>query len=72
MRPAPWLETSPGTPTCPGLTVTRETLDGLLGGPVPAAWDDVGYVLKATGRAPLTPDDQVCLGSLAGRFPRLG
>jgi len=59
-------------PSGPGLTVTRETLDGLLGGPVPAAWDDVGYVRKATGRAPLTPDDQVCLGSLAGRFPLLG
>jgi uncharacterized protein (TIGR03083 family) len=59
-------------PSGPGVAVTRETLDGILGQPVPAGWDDVDYVLKATGRAPLTPDDQVCLGALAGRFPLLG
>src|SRR5258705_497362 len=38
-------------PSGPGLAVARETLDGVLGKPVPVGWDDVGYVLKATGRA---------------------
>jgi hypothetical protein len=35
-----------------------ETLDGVLGQPVPASWDDVEYALKATGRAQLTADDR--------------
>jgi hypothetical protein len=59
-------------PSGPGLAVTRETLDGVLGQPVPADWDDVGYALKATGRAPLTADDRTRLGALADRFPLLG
>jgi hypothetical protein len=63
---------APAGPSGPGLAVTRATLDGILGQPVPAGWDDVDYVLKATGRAPLAPGDHVCLGALAGRFPLLG
>jgi hypothetical protein len=59
-------------PSGPGLAVTRETLDGVLGQPVPAGWDDVGYALKATGRARLTADDRTRLGALADRFPLLG
>lgn len=59
-------------PSGPGLAVTRETLDGVLGEPVPAGWDDVEYALKATGRAQLTADDRARLGALAGRFPLLG
>lgn len=59
-------------PSGPGLAVARETLDGALGEPVPAGWDDVDYVLKATGRVELTADDRADLGVLAARFPLLG
>lgn len=51
------------------LALVRRVLDGLLGGPVPAAWDDVSYALKGTGRLPLTDDDRSALGALAARFP---
>lgn len=59
-------------PSGPGLAVTRETLDGALGQPVPVGWDDVDYVLKATGRAEFTDGDRASLGVLATRFPLLG
>jgi uncharacterized protein (TIGR03083 family) len=59
-------------PSGPGLAITRATLDGLGGQPVPPGWDDAEYVLKATGRTPLTGDDRTRLGALAGRFPLLG
>jgi uncharacterized protein (TIGR03083 family) len=59
-------------PSGPGLAVTRETLDGILGQQVPVGWDDVSYVLKATGRAELTDGDLTGLGALAARFPLLG
>jgi len=59
-------------PSGPGLAVTRKTLDGLLGQPLPAAWDDETYALKATGRAGLTDDERLRLGALADRFPLLG
>jgi uncharacterized protein (TIGR03083 family) len=56
------------------LQVTARTLDGLFG---PEAWDVIGwdtttYVLKATGRLPLTEDDLDMLGPSATRFPLLG
>jgi uncharacterized protein (TIGR03083 family) len=59
-------------PSGPGLAVTRETLDGALGEPVPVGWDDVDYALKATGRVELTAGDRAGLGILAARFPLLG
>ncbi len=59
-------------PSAPGLAVTSKTLDGILGQRVPADWDDVTYVLKATGRADLTDSDRATLGALAPRFPLLG
>jgi len=65
-------ETSLAGPSGPGLAVTRETLDGVLGQPVPAGWDDVTYALKATGRAELTDNDRASLGELAARLPLLG
>jgi len=65
-------ETSLAGPSGPGLAVTRETLDGVLGQPVPAGWDDVTYALKATGRAELTDNDRASLGELATRLPLLG
>ena len=57
-----------------GLQVTARTLDGLFG---PEAWDVIGwdtttYVLKATGRLPLTEQDLEMLGSSATRLPLLG
>jgi uncharacterized protein (TIGR03083 family) len=59
-------------PSARGLAVARETFDGILGRPVPASWDDVGYALRAGGRVQLTADDRSCLGALADRFPLLG
>jgi uncharacterized protein (TIGR03083 family) len=57
-----------------GLQVAARTLDGLFG---PEAWDVIGwdtttYVLKATGRLPLTEDDLDMLGPSAARLPLLG
>jgi len=59
-------------PSAHGLAVTRATFDGILGRPVPATWDDVGYALRAGGRVQLTPDDRASLGALADWFPLLG
>jgi hypothetical protein len=54
------------------LRVTRETLDALLGEPVPGDWDDTTYALKGTGRLPPTDEEARTLGPLAERFPLLG
>lgn len=59
-------------PSRAGLDIVRETLDGILGQPVPLAWADVDYALKATGRTELTADEHTSLGVLADRFPLLG
>jgi uncharacterized protein (TIGR03083 family) len=59
-------------PSREGLAVARETLDGILGEPVPVGWADVDYALKATGRAELTAEDRARLGALTARFPLLG
>jgi uncharacterized protein (TIGR03083 family) len=59
-------------PAAEGLAVVRQTLDGILGQPVPAPWDDIAYALKATGRLMFTPDDHELVGQLAQRFPLLG
>jgi uncharacterized protein (TIGR03083 family) len=57
-----------------GLRVAARTLDGLFG---PEAWDVIGwdtttYVLKATGRLPLTEEDLEMLGPHATKLPLLG
>ena len=61
------------------LVIACRTLDGLLGATaadLPAdtwpGWDDATYLLKGTGRIPLTEDEQARLGGLAKRFPLLG
>lgn len=59
-------------PSAEGLAAVRKTLDGILGRPVPAPWDDATYALKGTGRSELTLRDQSDLGALAARFPLLG
>lgn len=65
------LPDAPG-PSAEGLAEVRRTLDGLLGRPVPVAWDDARYARAATGRAPLTDADRDLLGPDAARFPLFG
>jgi hypothetical protein len=50
----------------------RRVLDGLLGAPAPAGWDDIRYALVGTGREPLTADERQELGEKAERFPLFG
>lgn len=52
-----------------GLAEVRRVLDGLLGEPVPIAWDDATFARKGTGRTPLTSEEGDRLGQLADRFP---
>ena len=51
------------------LALVRRVLDGLLGAPLPASWDDVTAALKGTGREPLTEADRRFLGPATARFP---
>ncbi|MEU8259708.1 maleylpyruvate isomerase N-terminal domain-containing protein [Micromonospora sp. NPDC048999] len=60
-------------PGAVALGVAVATLDGLLSDAVrPTCWDNQEYLLKATGRVPLTDHDRRELGEAAGRFPLLG
>jgi Mycothiol maleylpyruvate isomerase N-terminal domain len=61
----------PGSPAPDpaSLRLVRRVLDGLLGAPVPASWDDVTAALKGTGRESLTEADRQALGPSAGKFP---
>ncbi|MFE9956354.1 maleylpyruvate isomerase N-terminal domain-containing protein [Micromonospora sp. NPDC005299] len=54
--------------------VAVATVDGLLSDEAvrPTGWDDRDYLLKATGRVPLTDRDRLELGEAAGWFPLLG
>ncbi|MEU0152315.1 maleylpyruvate isomerase N-terminal domain-containing protein [Micromonospora fulviviridis] len=54
--------------------VAVATVDGLLSDDAvrPTGWDDRDYLLKATGRVPLTDHDRLELGEAAGWFPLLG
>ncbi|MFV0132188.1 maleylpyruvate isomerase N-terminal domain-containing protein [Streptomyces sp. HMX87] len=65
------LPAAPG-PAPAGLAVVRDTLDGLLGRPVPLDWSDEHYARAATGRAPLTGAERRALGADADRFPLFG
>lgn len=61
----------------PGPAATRvavATVDALLGGAVtrPDGWNDHDYLLKATGRLPLTEPERRAAGEFAARFPVLG
>jgi hypothetical protein len=62
------LPSSP-PPDPASLALVRRVLEGLLGSPLPAGWDDAGAALKGTGRVPLTDEDRALLGPLAGRVP---
>jgi hypothetical protein len=59
-------------PSAGPLRVVRETLDGLLGEPLPLPWDDMTYARTGTGRAALSEQDRTALGPLAERFPLFG
>ncbi|MEU4476617.1 maleylpyruvate isomerase N-terminal domain-containing protein [Micromonospora sp. NPDC023966] len=54
--------------------VAVATVDGLLSDEAvrPTGWDDRDYLLKATGRVPLSDRDRLELGEAAGWFPLLG
>jgi hypothetical protein len=51
--------------------VITETLDRMFGQPMPdeLGWDATHYILCATGRRQLTPDEGEILGNLADLFP---
>jgi hypothetical protein len=59
-------------PAPEALTEVRRVLEGLLGGPLPAGWDDATAARRGTGRAPLDDADRAALGSSAERFPLFG
>ncbi|KWV34485.1 maleylpyruvate isomerase N-terminal domain-containing protein [Micromonospora rifamycinica] len=73
------LDLVPHLPDAPppgpsAVQVAVATMNGLLSDDAvrPADWDDLTYLLKATGREPLTDRDRVALGEAAGWFPLLG
>jgi hypothetical protein len=51
------------------LTISRRTLDGLLGAPCPLGWDDRTYLKKGTGREELTAEERSRLGRLEDLIP---
>jgi hypothetical protein len=55
----------------PALHESVAVTTGLLGAPFPAAWGDVGGVLRATGRVPLAEEDRSALGPAADAVPVL-
>lgn len=59
------LSPSPGEE----METVRRTLDGLVGEPAYPDWDDITYLLKATGREPLTAEERIALGPVSERFP---
>jgi uncharacterized protein (TIGR03083 family) len=69
-----YLDLTVSLPSAPppdpaSLALVRRVLEGLLGSPLPASWDDTGAAVKGTGRAPLTDEDRALLGPLAERVP---
>ncbi|MFC4018537.1 maleylpyruvate isomerase N-terminal domain-containing protein [Micromonospora sp. GCM10011542] len=73
------LDLVPELPDAPppgplAVRVAVSTMNGLLSDEAvrPASWDDHEFLLKATGRLPLTDRDRLELGESAGWFPLLG
>ena len=56
-----------------GVSVVTDILRGLLGAELPESlgWDDLTFIDKGTGRAPLTEDERALLETRAGAFPLL-
>jgi hypothetical protein len=50
-------------------SITKRTLEGLLGQPAPLEWDDLTFILKGTGRQALTNRDEQALGRTRKKFP---
>jgi hypothetical protein len=61
----------PGPAPAP-LAEVRRVLEGLLGRPLPAGWDDVTAARRGTGREPLSASDHDELGAAAAAFPLFG
>jgi hypothetical protein len=61
----------PGPAEAP-LAEVRRVLEGLLGRPLPAGWDDATAARRGTGREPLTQADRDELGAVADAFPLFG
>jgi hypothetical protein len=59
-------------PGAGSLALVRETLDGLLGHPVPFDCDDRTWALIGTGRQAPTAEQRAALGNDADRLPLLG
>jgi len=59
-------------PAPEALAEVRRVLEGLLGAPLPASWDDVTAARRGTGREPLDDADRAVLGPAAERFPLFG
>jgi len=59
-------------PAAEPLAEVRRVLEGLLGAPLPTAWDDVTAARRGTGREPLTEDDLAELGDRVPAFPLFG
>jgi hypothetical protein len=59
-------------PAAGPLAEVRRVLEGLLGGPLPARWDDATAARRGTGRESLTDEDRAELGVGAGAFPLFG
>ena len=59
-------------PAAEPLAEVRRVLEGLLGAPLPATWDDVTAARRGTGREPLTDDDRAGLGDHVRAFPLFG
>jgi uncharacterized protein (TIGR03083 family) len=69
-----YLDLTVALPSAPepdpaSLALVRRVLTGLLGAPLPAAWDDITAALKGTGREPLTAEDRQTLGQRTSAFP---
>lgn len=56
-------------PVASALSLTERTVEGLLGRPRPHSWDPTTFILKTTGRDPLTEDDQRLLGMGQHQLP---
>ena len=59
-------------PAAGPLAEVRRVLEGLLGSPLPARWDDATAARRGTGREPLTDEDRAELGATAAAFPLFG
>jgi hypothetical protein len=59
-------------PAAEPLAEVRRVLEGLLGAPLPASWDDATAARRGTGREPLTAADRAELGARVDAFPLFG